>query len=110
MFDPIIQWINNIVSFFTQVRSYISNFLSFLWDLISWIYYSFNTIISYMAEFFSDFIWLTFFADNSFVLQLLNSYMWSSVFTMFWILLFLCMSLIVIRFVFSLIPFFHTKK
>lgn len=98
---------NPILNFFVQIWNYISTFLAFLWDLISWLYYWFNTIISHLWQNIQDITWLSFFSDNSFVFADLSAFLWISASSLFnW--LFLCaIFLVCMRFVYSLIPFFH---
>lgn len=81
----------------------------FLWDLITWFYYWFNTIIDYLRTVYNSITWLSFFSDNlsnmNYLTWLLGFEYSSIFFTIFTLILFLCL----VRFIYSLIPFFHSK-
>lgn len=103
LFDP-------VLNFFQSVWDFISGIFSFIFDLIEWLYYSFNTIITYLYNSFLDITWLSFFTDNSDSIHNIVYLLWSSSSLIFFSLFYVCLSLVVIRFIFSLIPIFKSWR
>lgn len=99
IFDP-------VLNFFQQVWDYISSFLAFLWDIIEWLYYWFNTIISHVWNVVDWVFGYSFFADNLFVVSWINWFLWSDAWNIIVSLFFVWLLLVLLRFIFWLIPFF----
>lgn len=102
--------VDPIINFFNSVRETIVFIFSTLWDLISWMWYGFNTLVMKSYEVFTNITWLSFFADNGDNISYLSSLLWGfSTMTLF-LIVFCCMALIIVRFIYSLIPFFKSWR
>lgn len=102
--------VDPIINFFNSVRETIVFIFSTLWDLISWMWYGFNTLVMKSYEVFTNITWLSFFADNGDNISYLSSLLWGFSTKTLFLIVFCCIALIIVRFIFSLIPFFHSSR
>ena len=102
-----LSWIfSPVLDFFQQVRDYISTFFAFLWDLIEWLYFWFNTIVSHLWESFSDIVSNWLFSSNSWTISYLAAYLGITWNSLFMAIFFCAIVYVLYKFILRLIPIF----
>ena len=99
MFQP-------LIDLFVDIWNNVSKFFEFTWDLITWFYYWFNTLISTLRSNFQWVLGINFFGDNTANITYLAWFLGVSVASLFMWLLLCAMFYVVFRFIVKLIPFF----
>lgn len=108
--NTIWSWFTSLVDTIWNIYNSIVDFLSFWRWLIDWLAYWFNTVVSKIYHLFNKLSFYDYFSENDFVMWSLDSLLWSPALQIIIIFLSLIIILIILRFVFSLIPFFNKKR
>lgn len=100
IFDPVITFWNNIWSVIVFP-------FQFLWDIITWLYYWFATLVSYFTKGVYDILGYSWFiSDNVDFINSMWLMLWSHTAVLFFGLFLCCIIYCIIRFVFKLIFIF----
>ena len=108
--NTIWNWFQSIINFFSSAWSVVIKFFSSIGDLFEWLWYAFKSVIRVWYEWLNKITLYDYVTSKNNIFSVFDSLLWSPVTQFLSVILLFCVSLIIVRFIFSLIPFFKSWR